>query len=121
MNKSETQQKFEEGPVGVLMLQSNGMPKMGAMLSQWFAACLVVSIFVAYIAASTLASGTDFMQVFRVVGTTGFLAYGFASIPAGIWWGQPWAAAFKDIVDGLIYGLITAAVFAWLWPQGMGG
>jgi len=22
----------------------------------------------------------------------------------------------KDIVDGVIYGLLTAGIFAWLWP-----
>jgi hypothetical protein len=33
-----------------------------------------------------------------------------------IWFGQPWSATVKDVLDGLIYGLLTAGVFGWLWP-----
>jgi hypothetical protein len=33
-----------------------------------------------------------------------------------IWYGRSWLAAFKTTVDGLIYALITGAVFMWLWP-----
>jgi len=35
----------------------------------------------------------------------------------GIWYGQPWKAVVKDVIDGLIYGLVTASVFTWLWPK----
>jgi hypothetical protein len=27
-----------------------------------------------------------------------------------------WAVAFRHAVDGLVYGLCTAGIFAWLWP-----
>ena len=90
---------------------------MGKNLVQWFIFCLLVSLFAGYVAGSTLAGGTAGMQVFRVIGTVGFIAYAFGSLPMGIWYGQPWKAVSKDVIDGLIYGLVTAAIFAWLWPK----
>lgn len=117
MKKPETQEKFKQGPVGMLFLRPAGAPGMAKNLVQWFVFCLLVSYFCAYVAASTLATGTAGMQVFRVVATVGFVAYAFGSLPMGIWYGQPWKAVVKDVIDGLIYGLITASVFAMLWPK----
>lgn len=118
MNKPETLEKFKQGPVGMMFLRANGMPSMGASLAQWFLACLLVSIVCAHLAASTLASGASGKLIFHVTGLIAFLAYAFGSLPAGIWYGQPWKSVFKDLIDGLIYGLITGALFAWLWPAG---
>jgi hypothetical protein len=46
-----------------------------------------------------------------------FLGYGAGSIPGGIWMGKPWVVVFKELVDGLLYGLLTAGAFGWLWPR----
>lgn len=116
MNSPETKRKLEAGPVGIMFLRGNGMANMGITLAQWFVFCLVVSVFAAYVAVVTMSAGAADMQVFRVVTVVAFMAYAFGAVPYGIWWGQPWSALFKDIVDGLIYGLITGALFAWLWP-----
>lgn len=116
MNKDETREKFERGPVAFLILRANGMPSLGASLGQWFAFCLVVSLFAGYLAGATLGAGSNASQVFRVAGTAAFMAYGFSSLPAGIWWGQPWTSVAKDVVDGVIYALVTGGMFAWLWP-----
>ena len=116
MKKPETQEKFKQGPVGFMILRASGRPNMGKSLVLWFIFCLVVGLFCAYVAASTLASGTAGLQVFRVVGTVGFIAYAFGSLPMGIWYAQPWPAVTKDVIDGLIYGLVTGLIFAWLWP-----
>jgi hypothetical protein len=72
---------------------------------------------VAYVAAHTLAQGVHYLQVFRVVGAMGFLAYGLESVPASLWMGKPWGSTFRDMLDGLIYGLLMAGVFGWLWPR----
>lgn len=116
MNAPEVQEKFKQGPVGFLILRSSGMPNMGSSLGLWFVFCLLVSLFAGYVGAATLSEGSGAGPVFQVVGTAAFMAYGFASLPAGIWWGQPWKSVAKDVVDGLIYALITGALFAWLWP-----
>ncbi len=117
MRSPEMQQKFVEGPVGVLNLRRPGPPGMGPQLGQWFVFNLVTSFFVAYVAAHTIPSGTTYLEVFRVVGAVTFLAYAFGQIPAAIWMGKPWPVASKEVLDGLIYGLVTAGTFGWLWPR----
>ena len=69
------QDKFKQGPVGHVMLLSNGPINMGKNLLLWFIFCLLVSYFCAYVAASTLAAGTAGMQVFRVVSTAAIMVY----------------------------------------------
>ena len=32
-----------------------------------------------------------------------------------IWKGQGWKITAKFIFDGVVYGLVTAGVFGWLW------
>ena len=89
---------------------------MAKPLIQWFIFCLVVALFSGYVGAATLAAGTARLQVLRVVATVTFMAFGFGTIPYGIWFGQPWKSLVKDLVDALVYGLIAGAVFAYLWP-----
>jgi hypothetical protein len=113
----EMKQKFVEGPVGVLNLRQPRVPTMGAPLGQWFVFTLLVSVFVAYAAAHALPAGTPYLQVFRVVGTITWLAYAAGQIPAAIWMGKPWSVAWKDVLDGLVYALVTAGTFGWLWPR----
>ncbi|MEZ0332511.1 MAG: hypothetical protein ACAI18_00775 [Gemmatimonadales bacterium] len=117
MEKPEVKQKFVEGPVAFMYVRPSGAPTMGPALGQWFAFCLLVSLFVAYIAGHVLAPGTPYLNVFRVVGATAFLAYAFGAIPAAIWMGKPWGVAVKEMFDGLVYGLVTAGTFGWLWPR----
>jgi hypothetical protein len=117
MEKPEVKQKYIEGPVGVLNLMRPEVPKMGKYLSQWFVFILVVSFFIAYIAAHSIPAGARYLEVFRVVGPIGFLAYAAGQLPAAIWMGKPWKVAWKEAFDGLVYGLVTAGTFGWLWPR----
>jgi hypothetical protein len=117
METPEMKQKFIEGPIGVLNLRRPGPPTMGPMLLQWFLFILVVSFFLGYLAAITIEPGAPYLRVFRVVGAAGFLAYAAAQVPAAIWMGKPWPVAGKEVFDGLVYGLLTAGTFGWLWPR----
>jgi hypothetical protein len=117
METPEMKQKFAEGPVAVLNLKAPGPQGMGPMLGQWFVFIVVVSFFVAYVAAHTVPSGTPYLEVFRVVGSVSFLAYAAGQVPAAIWMGKPWPVAIKEVFDGLLYGLVTAGAFGWLWPR----
>ena len=47
----------------------------------------------------------------------GFLAYGVGQMSASIWMAKPWSVAAKEAFDGLLYGLVTAGTFGWLWPK----
>ena len=117
MDKPEMKQKFIEGPVAVLNLLRPGMPKMGKNLSQWFVLSLVVSFFIAYAVARAIPPGARYLDVFCVVGPIGFLAYSTGQFLDAIWMGTPWSVAWKSGFDALLYGLVTAGTFGWLWPR----
>ena len=110
-------EKMKRGPVGFLTLLPSGPPAMGKSLVQWFLYCAVISIFAAYLSGRLLAPATAFLQVFRVVGTVAFLGYSAAHAQESIWGGRSWIVTFKHLFDGLIFALLTAATFGWLWPK----
>ncbi len=117
MKSPATVEKFKQGPVGMLTLFPSGPPAMQKFLGMWFAYCLVIGFFVAYLTGRTVAPGANYLAVFRVAGTAAFLAYGLGNLSNGIWKGQPWSVTLKEVIDGLVYGLLTAGVFGWLWPR----
>jgi len=117
MKSPEVVEKFKRGPVGLLTVFPSGPPAMGKYLGIWFAYCVFVGILVACVAGRTLATGTRYAEVFHVVGIAAFLAYGLGQIQDSIWKGQTWGVTFKHVVDGLIYALLTAGTFGWLWPR----
>ena len=53
--------------------------------------------------------------MFRVAGTTAFIAYAAGVWPQSIWYSRPWSTTLKFTLDGLIYGLLTGGTFGWLW------
>ena len=116
MRSEEMQEKFRLGPVGTTNVIANGMPAMGPLLGMWFLYSVVVGIFAAYLASRTLEPGASYLAVFRVVGTASFLAYAFAHFSDGIWKQKPWSMTLKHVFDGLVYALVTAGCFGWLWP-----
>jgi hypothetical protein len=95
----------------------SGPPVMWKHLVQWFIYCLVLGVFVAYLAGRTLGPGAEYLTVFRVAGTAGFLGYAAAHASDSIWKGQSWSTTINHMFDGLVYGLLTAGLFGWLWPQ----
>jgi hypothetical protein len=103
-----------EGPNAVVTVTRFG--EMGPQLAKTFIYYVVISLFVAYVASRTLAPGATYLAVFRVAGTVAILAYAGALPPSSIWFGKPWSATLKDMLDGVIYGLLTAGVFGWRWP-----
>jgi hypothetical protein len=117
METPEMKQKYTEGPVAVVNLMRSGVPSMGRPLTQWFLFSLIISFFIAYIASHALPAGARYLEVFRIVGAIGFLAYAAGQVQQSIWMGKPWRITWKDIFDGLLYGLVTAGTFGWLWPR----
>lgn len=45
------------------------------------------------------------------------MGYAAGNIPNAIWRGTSWGTALKFVFDGVVYGLVTAGTFAWLWPE----
>lgn len=117
MGTPEMMERYRQGPVGSMNINPSGPPAMGKALGLWFAYTLVVGLFAAYLASRTLVPGTHYLQVFRVVGCSSFMAYSLAHFSDAVWKMKPWSMTLKHVADGLIYGLLTAGVFGWLWPQ----
>jgi hypothetical protein len=117
MGTPEAKARFEKGPVGLVTVMPSGAPAMGKFLGLWFGYCLLVSVFVACIASRTLAPGTPYLQVFHIAGAVAFMAYGVSQLVGPIWMGQRWSATLKNVFDGLLYALVTAGAFGWLWPR----
>jgi hypothetical protein len=117
MKSPATIEKFTQGPVGILTIFPSGPVAMPKFLGMWFAYCLVIGFFVAYLTGRTVAPGAPYLAVFRVAGTAAFLTHGLGHLSNGIWRGQPWPMTLKEVFDGLVYALLTAGTFAWLWPH----
>ena len=117
MKSPATLEKYKQGPVGRLTIIPSGPPAMPKYLVLWFLYCLIIGFFVAYLTGHTVAPGSNYLAVFRVAGTAAFLAYGLGHLSDGIWKGQTWSATSKEVIDGLVYGLLTAGTFGWLWPR----
>ena len=117
LGSPEMKAKFQEGPVGTLILRPAGPPSMGGALAGWFLYTLLIGVFVAYIASHTLRPGTPYLEVFRLTGAVAMLGYAFSYIPDSIWKGLSWSVTLKFVVDGAVYALLTAGTFGWLWPH----
>lgn len=61
----------------------------------WFVYCLVVAL---------------------CAGPTAFIGFALALWQQTIWYNRSWVTTLKSTIDGLVYALVTAGVFAWLWP-----
>jgi hypothetical protein len=110
--------RLEDGPLVMFRVRKNGVPAMGKQLITYFAYCVLVSFVVAYVARHTLNFGAAGMTVFRLTGTVAIIAYTMSHIPESIWMWRPWHVTWKNIFDGVLYGIITGAIFAGLWPKG---
>jgi hypothetical protein len=110
-------EKMKKGPVGQIVVRPSGVFNMGKTLSLWFVYLLLVSAAVAFVTAQALPMGAAYMRVFRVAGGVAIAAYVLGNVPKSIWWGYTWSSTVKEIVDGIVYGLLTAGTFGWLWPR----
>lgn len=117
MKSEEFKAKADKGPVIFMTVQPNGIPGMAGNLIQWFLYSVIVSIFAAYIAGRALSPGEEYLSVFRFAGATAFAGYSLGLLQNAIWYGRSWSSTLKSVFDGLIYALLTAGTFGWLWPQ----
>ena len=111
-------EKRRRGPIVLLTLSRGGELSMGKPLAQWFIYLLIVALIAGYLASRTLPMGAAYLSVFRVVGTAAFMGFALAHPHQSIWWQRRWSTTIKYMIDGLIYALLAAGVFGWLWPRG---
>jgi len=116
LKSEKVSQALEAGPVGHLSVWQPPITMGGKMIAT-FIVYLVVSTLIAYLASVALPKTAAFAKVFQVVGTAGILAYSFAFIPNAIWFRAYKRTIVASIIDGIVCGVITGAIFAWRWPH----
>jgi hypothetical protein len=109
--------KLKKGPVGVLTIWPTGPYSMTNNLVLWFVYSVVVGLFAAYVACSTLPVGAPYLKVFRVTGTVAFAGYALALWQMSIWYRRSLGTTIRSTIDGLVYAALSAGVFGWLWPR----
>jgi hypothetical protein len=110
-------EKLNAGPCAFMTVRPTGAPSMGGSLVLWFLSSVLVSVFAAYIAGHALAAGAPYLSVFRFTGTVAFAGYALAHLQESIWMSRNWGTTIRHVVDGLVYALLTAGAFGWLWPE----
>ena len=116
MRSPEFAEKVKQGPNLIFTVLPSGPFAMKSNLLKWFLYCLVVGCFAAYVAGRALAPGEVYLKVFQLVGATAFIGYSLALWQISIWYHRSWGTTVKATVDGLLYALLTAGTFGWLWP-----
>jgi hypothetical protein len=109
--------KLEQCPRVVMTVMPNGPFSMGKNLAQWFIYSLVIAFFAAYVASRTLPRGAPYLQVFQLIAVTAFMGYSVGLWQMSIWYNRSWTTTVKSTVDGAVYALLTAGIFAWLWAR----
>ncbi len=115
MNSPEFREKVRKGPGVALNIWPGGSLSMVMNLTQWFFYSVVVSIFAAYVASRALGPGVNYLAAFRFVGATAFACYAVGGWQDSIWFKRSWVTTLKNTFDGLLYALLTAGTFGWLW------
>lgn len=117
MRSPEFAEKVKQGPNLIMTVLPNGPWSMGKNLLNWFLYAVAVGLFGGYVASRALSPGAEYLRVFQLVGATAFVGYSAALWQMSIWYHRAWSTTIKATVDGLIYALLTAGTFGWLWPR----
>ena len=115
----ELMKRWAEGPSGFMTIM--GRMSMGRNMLISFVIYVLCSVLIAYVLRHTLADGAGSGRVFQIGGTCGVMAYTLSSLPNSVWFGHTVRRVAASTFDGVVYGLATGAVFAWLWPAAQGG
>jgi hypothetical protein len=116
MRAPEFTARIAEGPNIVMTVLPNGGWSMGRNLGLWFVYLVVVAIFAGYVAGRALPRATHYLVVFRFVGTVAFAGFALALWQMSIWYRRSWGTTVRSTIDGLIYAMLMAGTFGWLWP-----
>jgi hypothetical protein len=112
----EERDAMQKQPSALMFVRNPAVFSFGKTLALWFLFIIIVCVFVAYITGHALPAGAAYLEVFRFAGATAFLAFALRGVPDSIWYGKPWLVTFKEMIDGLVYALLVAGAFGWLWP-----
>ena len=95
----EFAERMKTGPVLMLQVMPNGMTPMTKNLINWFIYSIVIGIFSAYLTSRAVGPGTNYLTVFRFIGTTAFMGYALALWQMSIWYRRSWVITIKSSID----------------------
>jgi hypothetical protein len=109
-------EKWKAGPVAFMTFVPSGLPSIAPSLVLWF-----ITRSSSASSQATLPAPRCHMEpyraVFRFVGCVAFTGYSLALLQHSIWYKRNWGTTLKSVFDGLVYALVTAGTFGWLWPH----
>jgi hypothetical protein len=117
MKSPEFMERVRRGPRVIMTMLPSGDGGMVGNLIGWAIFILVVTFIAAHVASAILPASARHESVFHTVGLFTLAAYAFALWPLSIWYGRSWGITFRATLDGLIYAVVTALIFMWLWPR----
>lgn len=109
--------KHKANPRVTLTVKPSSPGAMPKQMAQSFLLDVVVLAVAGYVASITILPGADAMLVFRVTGTVAIAGFSLGLACGPIWFGRTWSSTLREMLDGVVYGLIGAAFLAWLWPS----
>ncbi|MEZ5465468.1 MAG: hypothetical protein R3F22_09665 [Lysobacteraceae bacterium] len=116
MQGEAMQAKLREGPVAFLTVRPSGPVSMGKPLLQWFLLNIVVAAVGGMLAWQYVGPGGNGHAAGHLVGVLALGVYALGGFQEGIWMGRRWSSVLLHALDGVIYAIIVALVFMWLWP-----
>lgn len=117
MRSPEFLARWKTGPTFMATFLPQRSMSMAPSLFQWFIFSLVLSFAAAMAASHAFDPGTPYLRVFHLVALLGFLGHAGALWQMSIFYRRSWGTTIWSTIDGLIYGLVMAGVFGWLWPK----
>lgn len=115
MKDQATIDRYNAGPWGVLNLWP-ARPAMGANMIATIITFLVITTLIAHLSTMALAPDADFARIFHFVAIAGILGHWTGAVVKEIWFAIPLRAKAMDLIDAIAYALLTALIFALLWP-----
>lgn len=107
--------RYNRGPWGVLNLWP-AKPAMGANMAATIITFLIITTLLAHLATIALLPGAPFGRVFHFFAIAALLAHWTGAVVKEIWFAIPLRAKAMDLIDAIAYALLTALIFALLWP-----
>jgi hypothetical protein len=117
MKDPDMKAKMERGPIGILTVWP-GQVNMGQNLIVTLLFYVLVGVFVAYIGWHGLAGNPaagEYLERFRMTGAVAFAAHGLGWMSYAIWYRN--IRFWPNFIDSVIYALVTAGIFAAMWPK----
>lgn len=111
MKTEEYQQKWNDGPRGVMTVFPN--VNMGKKLALTFVYYLIISLCLAYLATLALAPGAELMVVFRFMATASLLTFLASVVQHSIWFHN---RIIGHIIESILYAVILGLIFGFMWP-----